>query len=363
MAREEAATVAVPQERAAARADARVLVLDQVTKRFADVVALDRVDLDVARGELLAIVGPSGCGKSTLLRAIAGLTQIDGGRIVAGSREVAGPRTWVPPERRDVGVVFQDHALFPHLRVANNVAFGLGRRRDRSRVAEVLDLVGLAHLAQRYPHELSGGEQQRVALARALAPRPAVVLLDEPFSNLDRNLRVRIREETVSVLRADGATAVLVTHDQEEALAVGDRVAVARAGRLEQVGPPSTVFHAPTSRFVATFMGEADFVPGRCEGTSVDTAFGQLPVTSSGRGPVEVMLRPHDVALDVDPAGAAVVSRTEFRGAFVLHHLDVDNGSTLRALTLHTAAAAVGTRVTVRPVAGHPLTAFPVTAT
>ncbi|HET7329050.1 MAG TPA: ABC transporter ATP-binding protein [Nocardioidaceae bacterium] len=339
-----------------------VLALESVTKSYGDVVAVDRVSLDVERGELLAVLGPSGCGKSTLLRSVAGLVRINGGRIRTGGREVVGPRTWMPPERRSVGVVFQDSALFPHLSVAGNVAFGLARRApDRdARAREMLALVGLEQMAERYPHELSGGEQQRVALARALAPGPSVVLLDEPFSHLDRNLRVHVREETVAVLRAAGATAVLVTHDQEEALAVGDRIAVMRTGRIEQVDVPTTVFHRPMSRFVATFMGEADFVPGSLTTGRARTVLGDLPVLpGTTAGPVEVMVRPHDLEVRPDEHGPATVARTEFRGATMLHELRLDDGAVLRALQPHTAPVPVGTRVAVRVVGDHPLVTFP----
>ncbi|CAN5777733.1 ABC transporter ATP-binding protein [soil metagenome] len=339
---------------------APVLELREVSKRFGGVVALDSVRLQVPAGELLAVVGPSGCGKSTMLRAVAGLLAIDAGQIWTNGREVAGPRTFVPPERRDVGVVFQDLALFPHLDVAANVSFGLQRRvtaRGR-RVHEVLELVGLDGLGRRYPHELSGGEQQRVALARALAPHPAVVLLDEPFSHLDRNLRTLVREHTVDVLHAAGATGVFVTHDQEEALAAGDRVAVMRAGSLEQVAAPEEVFHNPTSRFVATFLGEADFVAGERLGDHAYTAFGALPVTTPGAGPCQVMLRPHEVTMEPADTGSAVVTRTEFRGALVLHHVRLADGSTLRGLRPHTAPLPVGTRVQVRPLVDHPLAVF-----
>ncbi|CAN5519312.1 ABC transporter ATP-binding protein [soil metagenome] len=334
-----------------------VLVLDQVTKRFREVTALEAVDLEVGRGELMAIVGPSGCGKSTMLRAVAGLTSIDSGRIVVGGRDVAGPGVFIPPEERHIGVVFQDLALFPHLDVAGNVAFGVARG-ERRRIGEVLDLVGLTGLEDRYPHELSGGEQQRVALARALAPRPDVVLLDEPFSHLDRNLRMEVREHTVEVLQAATATGVFVTHDQEEAMAVGDRVAVMRSGRFEQVAAPETAFHAPVNRFVATFLGEADFVAGTRSGTRVQTVLGSLPVTSAGTGHCDVMLRPHELAIQEDADGEGVVERTEFRGAQVLHHVILPDGLRIRALRPHTDPVKAGTRVRVRTVLSHPLVAF-----
>lgn len=350
---------------------AALLHLESVTKHFGDTVAVDGLSMDVARGELLAVVGPSGCGKSTLLRLVAGLTPPDAGRVVIAGREVAGPAAWVPAERRGVGLVFQDYALFPHLTVAGNVGFGLtGREAQRSaRVAEVLEPTGLAHLADRYPHELSGGEAQRVALARSLAPRPAVVLLDEPFSDLDRNLRVRIREDTVSVLRAAGAAGVFVTHDQEEALAVGDRVAVVSSGRIEQLDFPGSVFHAPASRFVGTFIGEADFIRGRQVGGTAHTRFGAVPVTGEVVGTcdvaepreVDVMVRPHEIGFTEDPAGDAVIGSAEFRGAAIAYGLDLGDGW-VRSLRPHTQPVAAGTRV--RPVLdpGHPLAAFPVEA-
>lgn len=342
------------------------LRLEEVTKRFGATVAVNAVSVDVAAGELLAVVGPSGCGKSTLLRLIAGLTGPDSGRVSIGGREMAGPWAWVPPERRGVGVVFQDHALFPHLTVAGNVAFGLGRRHSRrgARVEEALDLVGLSHLGARYPHELSGGEAQRVALARALAPGPTVVLLDEPFSNLDRNLRVRIREDTVAVLRAAGATGVFVTHDQEEALAVGDRVAVISDGRMMDIAAPDVVFHCPASRFVATFLGEADFLPGRQAGATAMTSLGPLPVAGEPDVPrdVDVMVRPHEVGLTADPSGTAVVRRAEFRGAFTAYTVDLDSGGTLRSLRPHTERLPAGTRVGVHVDAGHRLAVFPTAA-
>jgi iron(III) transport system ATP-binding protein len=338
-----------------------VLSLDSVTKGYPGVVAVDDVSLRLRQGEILAVLGPSGCGKSTLLRAIAGLVRVDGGEIRTGDRLVAGRGTWVPPERRAVGMVFQDSALFPHLSVEGNVAFGLPRNLPdrRERVEEMLRLVGLRTLADRYPHELSGGEQQRVALARALAPRPFVVLLDEPFSHLDRNLRTQVREETLQVLRAAHATAVLVTHDQEEALAVGDRIAVMRSGRLEQVGVPTEVFHSPASRFVATFMGEADFLPGSVNGQKASTALGELAVQPGApAGPVEVMVRPHDLVLSRDEHGNGVVVRTEFRGAASLLDVALDDGTRLRVLQPHTRPVATGIRVNVWSVAEHPLVAF-----
>ncbi len=387
---------------AAASRTEHVLECASVTKRFGATTAVNEISLSLARGEALAIVGPSGCGKSTLLRMMAGLTTLDSGTIHVGGVEVAGPSTFVPAERRGVGIVFQDLALFPHLSVADNVAFGLARgsadrsatrstrrgwRRPRGqspvadvtrpadrtsgsneRVREMLELVGLSRFGDRFPHQLSGGEQQRVAIARALALNPEVVLLDEPFSQLDRGLAARVRDEAIQALRAAGASVVLVTHDQDEALAVGDRVAVLQAGRLVQLGEPEEVFHRPINRFVSTFLGEADFVSGLRQGETAETVLGALPVIQGPDGDVEVMTRPHD--LTVVPlmgegsagikGGAGIVQRVEFRGGDVLHHVVLDAGPSLRALTSHTHKVAVGQRVLVPAPVAHPLTAFEV---
>jgi iron(III) transport system ATP-binding protein len=325
------------------------LALEAVTKRYGRVEAVSELSASVTAGEVLAIVGPSGCGKSTTLRLVAGLEPPDRGRISVGGKVVAGDRDWVSAEHRRVGLVFQDHALFPHLDVAANVAFGLHRwapAARRARVAETLELVGLAALSERYPHELSGGEQQRVALARAIAPEPVAVLLDEPFSNLDRNLRSRVRADTLAVLQRTGATAVLVTHDQEEALAVGDRVLVMRAGRCEQLDEPQRVFHAPATRFVAAFMGDADFLPARREPAGLVTDIGPVPGPAP-EGAVDVVLRPHHVTLSPDVDGASRVVGAVYQGAFSVYTVRLPSGHTVRSLQPHTVALAPGDPVRV----------------
>ena len=333
--------------------------LTGVRKRFGRTVAVDDVSLSVGDGEMVALVGPSGCGKSTLLMLVAGLLEPDAGTVSIGERVVAGPRTWVPPEDRQVGVVFQDAALFPHLRVADNIAFGLGRGEDRAaRVGELLELVDLPDLGARYPHELSGGQQQRVALARALAPRPRVVLFDEAFGNLDSGLRTSVREATLRALHGTGAAGVFVTHDQAEALAVGDRVAVMRAGRLEHVAEPADAFHAPATRFSATLLGEADFLPGQQTGDVVVTEAGRLSAAPPAHGPVEVMLRPHEVSFTADPAGDARVESREFRGASYVYTLRLASGAVVRSVQPHTVDTAVGTAVTLLVHPGHPVRTF-----
>ncbi|MGH3903019.1 MAG: ABC transporter ATP-binding protein [Pseudonocardiaceae bacterium] len=341
-----------------------VLALSGVGKRFRRVPAVCELDLDLRDGEVLALVGPSGCGKSTALRLIAGLEQPDAGTIRIGGELVAGDGAWRPAERRRVGIVFQDHALFPHLTVADNVAFGLDRwaaDRSRARVGTVLEMVELGGLRHRYPHELSGGEQQRVALARALAPEPALVLLDEPFSNLDRNLRAQIRTDTVAILRETGTAAVFVTHDQAEALASGERVGVMRAGRIEQIGRPEEVFHAPANRFVATFTGEADFLPARVVAAELVTEAGAVPVPPgcdgvTGLDDVEVMVRPHEVTLRPAASGSARVVGAEFQGAFVLYTVALASGRTIRSLQPHTAVLPEGASLIAELAHGHSAT-------
>ena len=334
------------------------LVLDAVTKRYGRTLAADSLDLTCGPGELVTLVGPSGCGKSTTLRLVAGLERPDQGVILVAGEVAAGGRTWQPPERRRVGLVFQDHALFPHLSVGQNVAFGLDRlpRAERTtRVGEVLDLVRLGHLAARYPHELSGGEQQRVALARALAPRPAVVLLDEPFSSLDESLRAQVRADTVAVLRETGTTALLVTHDQTEALSVGDRVAVMHDGVIEQADTPEKVFEAPATRFVASFMGDADFLPAHVRDALLTCEIGvvsTVPGWADADVDVDVVLRPHEVALSLDPASDSHVVAVEYHGAFVLHTVRLPSGRTLRSWQPHAVRHPVGTAVAVTVVAG-----------
>ncbi|MEX1163341.1 MAG: ABC transporter ATP-binding protein [Nitriliruptor sp.] len=307
-----------------------------LVKAYGTTVAVDGVDLDVPRGTLTALLGPSGCGKTTVLRMIAGLLAPDAGEIVIDGRIVADHRTSVPPEKRPVGLVFQDYALFPHLSVARNVAYGLGdlpRRARREQVHEVLDLVGLGDLGRRLPSALSGGQQQRVALARALAPSPELVLLDEPFSNLDASLRSTVREEVRSILRAADATAVFVTHDQEEALSLADRVAVMQAGRIHQVDEPQTLYTRPATRFVAGFVGEADVLPARRIDTYlVDTALGQLPTTDAVTSPeVAAVIRPESLQVSADPRGTATITGIEYFGHDQLVHVRLADGTSIRA--------------------------------
>jgi iron(III) transport system ATP-binding protein len=316
-----------------------VITVRDVRRLFGTVRAVDGVDLDIHRGKILALLGPSGCGKTTMLRLLAGFERPDTGTIAVDGRDVAATGAWVPPERRRIGMVFQEYALFPHLDVAGNVAYGLaGARRlrrkadpRRRRVAEVLDLVGLAGLEHRYPHELSGGQQQRVALARALAPEPAVVLLDEPFSNLDAGLRGQVRADVHRILSDAGATAVFVTHDQEEALAVADEVAVMREGRIAQLAAPELLYRRPADRNVAAFVGDAEFLPGVSSGTTALTEIGPLHLEHAVTGDVDVLVRPEDLHLAKDPDGDTVVLGREFYGHDQMLFLRLATGRTIRA--------------------------------
>jgi iron(III) transport system ATP-binding protein len=307
--------------------------LTTVSKRFGDVVALDDFALDIERGSVLGLLGPSGSGKTTALRVIAGFDRPDTGTVEIEGTTVVGDGIWVPPERRKVGMVFQDYALFPHLTVADNVGFGLGKKADRARIDAVIEMVGLGGMADRMPHELSGGEQQRVALARALAPEPHIVLLDEPFSNLDTPNRDRVRREVRTILVEARATAIFVTHDQEEALAMSDVVAVMRDGAVLQTAAPHDIYRRPGDCWVARFLGEAEFVPGTASDGRVETALGAFPDDSRSSGKVEVMIRPEAVTLTKDQDGPALVVEREFYGHDQLVTLHIDGGRRLLART------------------------------
>ena len=313
-----------------------------ITKAFGSTCAVSNVGLALEPGEILALVGPSGSGKSTLLRLMAGFEVPDAGSVTLDGRVVAGQGKWVPPEERGVGMVFQNYALFPHLTVFENVVFGLKgwSRHDRDRRArEVLDMVRLSGLAERYPHQLSGGEQQRVALARSLAPRPVALLLDEPFSNLDTKLRLQLRAEVKDILHSGGVPAVHVTHVQQEALFVGDKVAVMNAGSLEQVGTPEEIFHHPGTRFVAQFVGSADFLAAKVteEGLVTEIAVLQPTTPIPVGAEVEVMVRPDDVGIRPSSNGTGAVVSRAFSGMQYTYGLRLPSGAVVHSLQHHSA--------------------------
>jgi iron(III) transport system ATP-binding protein len=343
-----------------------------LVKRFGRVPAVEELNLTVRPGQVLALLGPSGCGKTTALRLIAGFEQADAGTITLRGRLVCSPGKVIPPEKRQVGMVFQEGALFPHLTVDQNISYGLPRTHRRNgKTEEMLALIGLRGLGHRMPHELSGGQQQRVALGRALAPEPDVLLLDEPFSNLDLKLREQVRHDVMQIVRASGATAIFVTHDQEEALLVGDMVAVMNQGRVLQIGSPEDIFHNPASRFVAQFIGTVDFLPAWRDGDKLMTEVGsaawsfptdpaQTPKISEGIAlpGLEVMVRPDCLECYLSEQGGGVITEREFQGAFYLYRVTLQSGRSVRCLASHTSRYPVGQLVEVALRPGHPLRPF-----
>jgi len=321
---------------------------DGVEKAFGRTRAVAGATLRVGSGELVALLGPSGSGKTTLLRVIAGFETPDAGRVAIAGRPVAGDGVWVEPEHRRIGMVFQDGALFPHLSVAGNVGFGAARRE---RVDECLALVGLGGRARDYPHELSGGERQRVALARALAADPDVVLLDEPFAALDAGLRDSLRLQVTEILRTAGTSALLVTHDQAEALSLAGTVAGMRDGRIEQVGTPEEIYDRPSSRWLAEFLGDADVLPGTAHAGVVECELGRFGVPPELAGSVHVVIRPESLAIGSgrgrEPQAEALVVGRSFYGHDQLVHLQLPSGLRLRSRRLGFPAWHPGDRVRI----------------
>jgi len=332
------------------------LELENIVRRFGARSAVNGLSMRLAKGSIGCLLGPSGCGKTTALRCIAGFEPVDAGVVRAHGRVLASPDFHAPPESRQIGMVFQDYALFPHLTVLDNVAFGLHRmdrgRRSR-RAEEILETVGLAEYRSQFPHQLSGGQQQRVALARALAPEPEIVLLDEPFSSLDVDLRERLGLEVRSVLKKLNATALLVTHDQQEAFAVADLVGVMKDGQLEQWDAPYQLYHRPATRFVADFIGQGVFIPGEVVAAgSVRTELGVMRANGSGKwqtgSHVDLLLRPDDVIHDDGSSLRAEVCQRAFRGAEFLYTLRLASGVQLLSLVPSHHDHAVGERIGIR---------------
>lgn len=325
----------------------RSLSIQGLEKHFEETRAVNGASLDVPAGSIVALLGPSGCGKTTLLRCVAGLERPDAGAISIGDETVSSAHIDVPPERRGIGMVFQDSALFPHASVARNVGFGLSRRERRSSfVDELLSLVGLEGFGDRSPETLSGGQQQRVALARALAHAPSVILLDEPFSNLDAALRASLRRDVRDLMRELGMTAVFVTHDQGEAFELGDEVAVMIDGVIQQQATPGELYEHPRSRSVAEFIGDANVLRGEAEGDRADTAIGPVPLKESAVGPVEIVVRPERI--EIGPGDDGVVHGIDFYGHDATYTVLLRDGFELVVRVLAAPELGVGDSVSVR---------------
>ena len=310
------------------------LQVDRLDAGYDDLQVLNQVSFSLKPGEIGCMLGPSGCGKTTVLRSIAGFETAWHGRILIDEIEVSTPGFSLPPERRNIGMVFQDFALFPHLRVEENVRFGLHRlerREQQGRVQEMLAIVGMLAYAKAYPHQLSGGQQQRVALARALAPRPSILLLDEPFSNMDVELREQLAREVRNILKQENNTAVLVTHDQNEAFAMADQICVMNEGSVMQQGSGYDLYHRPANRFVADFIGQGVIIPATVESpTAVKTELGLIrsedAIDAVPGSLVDVLIRPDDIVHDDDSSESAIVVEKAFRGADFLYFLRMDSG-------------------------------------
>lgn len=338
-----------------------------LSKYFGETLAVDSADLDVWPGEIVSILGTSGCGKTTLLRLIAGFESPTSGSVHILGSEMSGSSGMVPPDRRGIGMVVQEYALFPHMTVERNISFGLqdldGREREE-RVGEVLCLVRLAGFESRYPYELSGGQQQRVALARTLAPNPAAVLLDEPFSNLDSTMRQRLRTEVEEILRARRTAAIFVTHDREEAFAMADRVGVMVDGRLLQIGAPDQIYHFPATPEIARLTGTCDFVSGTVRlGGGAETPLGVLQCAASepltpGQA-VSLMVHPDDLELVADKRGQGTVVSREFRGDEVILKVLLDSGESVRSRRRSFSKLPAGSKVKVIPVKTIPFAVYP----
>ena len=343
-----------------------VLLCDKLIKSFGETVALNQTKIELFNGEILAILGPSGCGKSTLLRAIAGFENIDSGDITINGKTVSSRDKFTPAEKRRVGMVFQDYALFPHLTVEDNVGFGTksSSKSDKaSLVKQMLKLVELDGMEGRYPHELSGGQQQRVAVARTFAANTVTILLDEPFSNLDATMRTEIRNTVRQALQGRGVATIIVTHDREEAFTIADRVAVMNSGQIEQVDTPENMYRSPVSKFVASMTGTANFMPAIITSNRAVTELGKFQWVSPTNGivegdEVELLVRPDDFLVLPNPNASVTVTSREYRGDAMVLSVELGSGNTIQCRQGPYSDLPVGTSVDLVPSRSAPFVAF-----
>ena len=339
----------------------------KISKRFGDVNVLDNLTLTVESGEIMSVLGPSGAGKTTMLRTVAGFESLNSGEIRIQGELASSKSIHKPPELRQVGMVFQNYALFPHMTISKNIEFGIKKltfKERKSRLSYMLDLTKLTGLENRYPHELSGGQQQRVALARTLAPSPVVILLDEPFSNLDASLRLDVRKELENILRENRTTTIFVTHDREDSFAMADRVAVIREGTVDQIDTPDRLYHSPETPFVAIMSGTATFISAEIRGDKAITEIGELPYIVASKSPMKnekamLMVRAHDFDVSRRSKTTCKIVAREFRGDEVMLTVKFDSGTTIQCKQHHSLKMNPTTQVGLTPSSPHPFLVFP----
>tara|TARA_B100000676_G_scaffold82630_1_gene82678 strand:+ start:651 stop:1721 length:1071 start_codon:yes stop_codon:yes gene_type:complete len=343
------------------------LIVENLSLNYEDNKVLRDINFEIKDSEILALVGPSGSGKTSLIRCITGLQNPNEATIKISEKIMFSSTKNIPIEKRDIGIVFQDFALFPHMTVENNIQYGMDvnntKHKSLSQLSSLTDLMlmtGIYHLRDRYPDELSGGEQQRVALARSLAPRPKILLMDEPFSNLDPNLRIQLRMEVRRILKYLKISCLFVTHDQQEALYMGDRIIVLNEGEIQQIDENKKVFQNPSNQFVAEFIGLADFIDGEIKDKYANTELGKIEVQSNASNgeTVNIMLRPDDITITKNNAGNGFVVQREYRGMYYIYYIKLNSGKIVKSLSSHTNDFNVGTKVDVELTPGHPLICY-----
>jgi len=343
------------------------LIVENLSLNYDDNKVLRDINFEIKDSEILALVGPSGSGKTSLIRCITGLQNPNEATIKISEKIMFSSTIDIPIEKRDIGIVFQDFALFPHMTVENNIQYGMDvnntKHKSLSQLSSLTDLMlmtGIYHLRGRYPDELSGGEQQRVALARSLAPRPKILLMDEPFSNLDPNLRIQLRMEVRRILKYLKISCLFVTHDQQEALYMGDRIIVLNEGEIQQIDENKKVFQNPSNQFVAEFIGLADFIDGEIKDKYANTELGKIEVQSNASNgeTVNIMLRPDDITITKNNAGNGFVVQREYRGMYYIYYIKLNSGKIVKSLSSHTNDFNVGTKVDVELTPGHPLICY-----